>query len=553
MPASVSAFAAMRGRPLVGMDGVDGTIEYPLVRADELVGAAWAAMDRQENDEALRLWAALREHSPDLLESHIWPIQILWQAERFDEAEAMATKALRLFPDDVELLVQHAWVANTEPRWDEAAERWARVRARAPERHEGYVWGAHALWQSGQLDAAEAVAAEGVRRFPDNPEALAQHGWVATARQDWPAAARRWTLLYEAHPDRIDAQARLIQALRMTGRIDESEAMASRCIVVNPHETELTIEHIWAAVAREDWPTASARLAAARRNPENAARLTQSLGAFESRIHELGRLAQTLGALQSQMHELASAAPGQAPTPEPEPSSPVLAATPAEDEISLGDLMLSFESLGERCDFGAVQRYFGVEPLGLFRFAWIRVECLVAALNDRLEAIGSVEDTAFSLYGDETILRMKKYDIIFHTFVEGVTKFTPEKQEVFYQQQRRRLQFLKDKLIRDLEDAEKIWVYGTADFASDEEMTRLSKALRAYGPNLLLYVRPERPDRPAGTVEWLGDGLYAGYFSGMADFLGGGQPPFDDWRELCLKTYRHARSASGKDSPKGLI
>ncbi len=535
MPAFAAAFAAMRGRPLVGMNAVDGTIEYPLFRPDELAGAAWAAMNRQESDEALRLWAALREHSPDLPESHIWPIQILWQADRFDEAEAMAARALSLFPNHVELLVQHAWIATTEPRWDDAVERWARVRARAPERHEGYVWGAHALWQSRRLDAAEAIATEGVRRFPDDPEALAQHGWVATARQDWPEAVWRWTLLHEAHPERIDAQARLVQALRMTGRVDDSEALATACMTVNPHETELTIEHIWAAVARQDWPAAAVRLAAARRNPENAARIAQSLGALEPQIRELASGAQPPTAAQ------------------PEPSAAVVSAVPDEDEISLSTLMLSFESLGERCDFGAVQRYFGFEPLGLLRFAWSRLDGLVAALDDQLEAIGTAEDTGFSAYGDETILRMKKYDLIFHTFVEGVAKLTPEKQEIFYQQQRRRLLFLKDKLIRDLEEPEKILVYATADFASDEEMTRLFTALRAYGPNSLLFVRPEDPDRPAGTVEALGDGLYAGYFTGMTDFVAGGQPPLDVWRELCLKTYRHARGASGKDFLKSLI
>ncbi|HTW51715.1 MAG TPA: tetratricopeptide repeat protein [Stellaceae bacterium] len=494
---------------------MDGLIEYPLYRPDEMIRAAWAAMSRQDHDAALQMWQALREHSPELADGHVWPLQILWQIGRLDEAEAMAAKSAARFPDHPELSVQRAWIATMQRRWDEAAERWAAVRRHAPERLEGYVSGARALWQSGRFDHAETVAAEGVRRFPGDIEAMAEHGWTATTREDWPQALRRWTLVHNASPERIDAQARLIQALRMTGRLDDSEAMLTAALAAHPDEPDLVIEHIWAAVAREDWPNAAARLAAARRDPQNATRIAEIVEMIEPQIRDY----------------LAAA---------PEP--------PAADIADDGDmppreLMLGFESLGERCDFGAVQRHYGVEPLGLLRFAWSKLDHLVAALEDRFAAIGTVEDTDFGSYGDETILRMKKYNLIFHTFVEGVAAYSPEKREAFERQQRRRLVFLKDKLVRDLEDPQKICVYATDDFGSNAEMMRLFAALRAYGPNSLLYVRPERADRPAGTVERLKDGLYAGYFSGLADFVGGHQPPFELWQRLCRQTHRLANGA----------
>ena len=210
--------------------------------------------------------------------------------------------------------------------------------------------------------------------------------------------------------------------------------------------------------------------------------------------------------------------------------------------------MLAFESIGERCDFGAVQRHFGVEPLGLLRFAWTRFESLITALEDRFSAVGTVDDTSFDLFRNETILRMQKYGLIFHTFVEGVEQLPPEKQEVFRQQQRRRLLFLKDKLIADLEDPQKICVYATTDFASDAHVARLFAALRSYGPNTLLFVRPATGDRPVGTVEPLEDGLYAGYFPGVVDFVRGGEPPFALWQQLCGRTYELAQAGSARSS-----
>jgi tetratricopeptide (TPR) repeat protein len=504
---------------------VDGTTEfplmteYPLISANELAGEAWAAMSRQDAAEALRLWAALREHSSERPDGFTWPVQILWENGRFDEAEAMAAEAFAQFPDDPELFVQYAWIASMAQRWDVAAQRWAAVRARAPGRVEGYASGARCLWQAGLTEEADAVVSAGLQRFPGDIQLMAESGWIATARPDWDEALRRWTQVREADPERLDAQVRMIQALRLLGRPDESEAMAAAALARHPDDIELLIEHVWIAAMREDWPEAAARLDRARRDEKNLPRVAQSLGAIEGRI----------GALSE--------------------NPPVAdAAAASDDGISASALMLAFESLGERCDFGAVQRHFGVEPLGLLRFAWSRLESLTAALADRFDAVGTVEDTGFDLYNGETIVRMKKYEMIFHTFLRDVAEQPPEKQEALHQQQRRRLMFLKDKLISDLEEPQKIWVYSTERYASDADVARLFAALRAYGPNSLLYVRPASAGHPAGSLEVLEDGLYAGYFPGLANFVNGGQPPFELWRQLCARTYQLAKTGDPGNS-----
>jgi len=504
---------------------VDGTIEYPLLRPDELAGEAWAAMGRRDAEEALRLWRALREHSPERAEGHIWPIQVLWENGRLDEAEAMADAAFDRFPDHPDLLIQQAWIAAARQHWDDAARRWALVRTRTPARIEGYLWGVRALWQSRRADEAEALVSEGLTRFPGHVGIIAEGAWAATARQDWANALLRWMLVHDSDPERVDAQIGAIQALRMTGRIDDAEALAARALAHHPDNTDLLIEHVWSAATRRDWPAAAGRLEHARRAARHPARVDERLRWVEER--------------------LAGTAGGAAPKTRPAAGRGAAVADGAAEDISPSALMLAFESLGERCDFGAVQRHFGVEPLGLLRFAWSRFDSLIAALEDRFDAVGSVEDTAFELFGDETILRMKKYDVIFHTFVERVAELTPERQEAFRQQQRRRLLFLKDKLITDLEEAQKIYVYATSEFASDAQVARLFAALRAYGPNSLLYVRPASGAHPMGSVERLEPGLYAGYFPGVNDFLVGNQPPLDVWRRLCAQTYRLERGGSG--------
>jgi tetratricopeptide (TPR) repeat protein len=494
---------------------VDGRIEYPLIKSTELADEAWAAMTRQDSVEALRLWRVYREDSPERPEGYIWPIQVLWQSDRLDEAEAMAAEALARFPDDPELFIQLGWIANSQQRWDIAAQRWADVRSRSPERREGYIWGARALSQSGRVDDADKVAAEGLARFPDDAQAMAEHAWTATTRQDWQEALHRWTRVSESDPERLDGQVHTIQALRMVGRNDDSEAMADAALARHPDDIGLLIEHVLAAVDRRDWPAAAARLDRARSMKNESQEVEERLGAVEDQIRSLAT-------------GDADEAPGSDAT--------------NGDEISPSALMLTFESIGERCDFGSVQRHFGADPLGLLRFAWSHLDPLIAALEDRFDAVGTVDDTGFELFRDETILLMKKYGLIFHTFVEGVHREPQDKREAFYQQQRRRLTFLKNKMIDDLEEHQKIYVYSTDDYASDAQVSRLFAALRRYGPNSLLYVRPARDDRPVGTVEVLEDGLYAGYFAGLTNFMAGNQPPFELWHQLCLQTYQLAKA-----------
>jgi tetratricopeptide (TPR) repeat protein len=495
---------------------VDGIIEHPLISADEMAAEAWAAMSRQDSDEALRLWQRLREDFPERPEGHVCPVQVLWQAGRLGEAEAVAAEAFARFPDDPELLVQYAWIAMQRQRWDEALTWWAKARSRAPERTDTYIWAARALWQSGRLDDAEAMVKDAIERFPDSIEAPIEGAWVAVARRDWNEALRRWTKAIERSPDRADAHIGAIQAMRMVGRIDDAEAMAGAALARFPDNSDVLVEHVWAAVAREDWPAAAARLDAARTRFSDAEQFEQALGSAEIQV-------------RSHLEPASATKPARD------------GAAPPSDETSVSNLMLAFESLGERCDFGAVQRKYGVEPLGLLRFALTRYDPLIVALEDRFAAIGTPEDTSYELYNEETILYMRKYGLVFHTFVYQKELPTEAKRDAFRQQQRRRLAFLRDKLVADLEEPQKIYIYSTDDRTADADARRLFAALRAYGPNSLLYVRPATAGHPEGTVETLDDGLFAGYFAGLADFVAGFQPPFELWRQLCEKTFRLSR------------
>ena len=82
----------------------------------------------------------------------------------------------------------------------------------------------------------------------------------------------------------------------------------------------------------------------------------------------------------------------------------------------------------------------------------------------------------------------------------------------------KRMRYLKDKLIADLENPAKIFVLKVAwDHVTTEEIEGLSRAVHRYGPVELLCVCAADQTHPEGTVVSAAAGIYIGYidFSGQ--------------------------------------
>ena len=81
--------------------------------------------------------------------------------------------------------------------------------------------------------------------------------------------------------------------------------------------------------------------------------------------------------------------------PAPLLSQPSATAGPQQDDRAADHrtaLMLDFESLGENCEFGLVQRRCGIEPLGLLRFSSTPLPPLLHALRERFAGMGAAGD-----------------------------------------------------------------------------------------------------------------------------------------------------------------
>lgn len=200
--------------------------------------------------------------------------------------------------------------------------------------------------------------------------------------------------------------------------------------------------------------------------------------------------------------------------------------------LSLSQLAVKFESLGENCEFGLFQRRCDAEPLGLLRFSSTFMRNLIRGINNRFEGLGSAEDIDPRLEGDqrrEYMIHEKKFGLVYHTFVyEGQRSIW-----LMREQESARLKFLLRKFMEELEASEKIFVYKRNAVVSEEEVLPLHMALNQYGENTLLWVVPAEPGRLVGTVEVAMPGLLKGYIDRFAPDDNAHDFSFDGWLNIC--------------------
>jgi tetratricopeptide (TPR) repeat protein len=195
-----------------------------------------------------------------------------------------------------------------------------------------------ALCELNRFDDADHALAIGVARFPENSEIFGNFARVAHRRSDWPVAVARWEAVRQRFFDDDVGYSSGGVALLEMQRFDEADALLSAAIVRFPQSAEILANYAWVAYRRRHWQEALVRWTLYRdRFPAD------SLGNYQV-IHILGELGRNEDAdsLAASSHENQSASDTAA-------------------------VMIRFESLGDHCEFGTVQRHFHAEPLGLLK------------------------------------------------------------------------------------------------------------------------------------------------------------------------------------------
>ena len=508
---SAAELLAAQGRHGEAEDILKAGVAATPDNRDLAAAYARAAQERGDKPEATSRWLAYCEQFPE--DSRGFEMAgILLMDQRLDDAEKTLTAGTWLQQPANEMFRNHARVAQMRGDWPEALRRWEAFRRRHPQDAGSYSGAAFARHQIalGEIRAADALLEEALQRFPNNGDIIGTYARLAQARRAWIDALERWELCLRRVPDDPVGYTGLADSLRILGRFDAAEAALAEGAAKSPSHPGILSTLARVAYDRHDWPTALDRWKAYLvLFPDDSIAQSQ----LQLVLAQLDRF-QEAAALPSSQAE---------PTDDHGPLPPA-------------QLMLRFESLGQNCEFGVVQRHYGAEPLGLLRFSSTPLRLLVAALNDKLAGIGDPENTTVRVQAGEYVTTDSRYHMLMHTFIRAGDDDPQKRQGSFC----RRLQYLRDKLLSDLAEARKIFIYSCEEAATDDDILELHAAVNRFGANRLLFVRSSEQQHPAGELRKLGDGLLVGY----VDQLAIENPSFSVWLELCRQAHEQLEAAS---------
>ncbi len=525
----------------------------PLERRRQLQ-QAFAAHHAGRYDEAATLWDAVRARWPDTPIAWCGSAANRRELGRLHEARAIIADARRRFPADLVTITEAIRIHDAFGDAEAALQLSAAMVRLDP---------SCATWRLGHFDRLLAAdrtedAAAALEASPRDGGWQLRAALLALRRGDRP---RVRALLDAMGAGRADAIAEAAAGLQLRHPA-ESLVLFDYCLEVEPdrasHLRGVVGGHLGLG-AHDDAATVLDR--ALERHPDDPgllkarAKLAIATERFADALADLHRL---LAATPSdrELAELAAharlaAATAQAERDEAAPPQPS-AAPMVRQEIghvandAARELLLGYESLGQDCEFGLLQRRYGAEPLGLFRWNFCETARLADALSDGLDGVGAAAQSVLRLWDhQEYYLEDLRYGFTVHAWQNKGTIAA----DVLFPKMCTRVALLRRKLLEDLASGRKILVHKT--FATGiDDVRALARSLRAHGPNILLWVRsmeheasPEAPGR--GTVTEIEPGLLTAHLSSFGNRVGAPwQIRYDEWLAICA-----AAAALVRDAP----
>ena len=201
-----------------------------------------------------------------------------------------------------------------------------------------------------------------------------------------------------------------------------------------------------------------------------------------------------------------------------------------------------FESLGDNCEFGFVQRALGTESGSLFRWAFI---------PDYADLVATIESDFVGFYRLENLVptwsnmvKDKACGLRFHTEIFSsrsdesapwIFNGTQDEQQAIYDHEIRKMVYLVEKFKDGIAAGNRIYVVKKNDNAPMQHLTALQPALDRYGKSTILMVREEYPHMPSGTVCQIGERLAIGYIDRFADYGQADDISLDAWKMILTR------------------
>ena len=344
----------------------------------------------------------------------------------------------------------------------------------------------------GDLEEAEESLRQAILAFPEDAETQASFAEVAAAANDWQTAAARWRKATDRFPEITAFGSPAAMAFARSGAIEEAEKLLSRMLAREPRSLDLLSTRALVAQFAGDWSAAVVRW-----------RAVVEVAPTDETLRNLHGEAVWHRSLEG---EEARSGLGQSEQLPDTDSANIKQCM----DTTLREIIAQFESIGDNCEFGLVQRYFGAEPVSLFRFSALESSRLIELLDVGLEPLGDPEHTKIIEEAGEYVVKDDRGFYWMHSFLR-INQVDPDR---YLRQQSARIALLKRKFLSDLRSGYKIYVCkDSSSDISDDRLREISRSLQVYGKNLLLGIRRANDQHPKGRAEWLDDGVMIGYLS----------------------------------------
>jgi tetratricopeptide (TPR) repeat protein len=550
-----------------------------------LVAHAELAQEAQDWPAALARWNKVKTVAPKLAQGYSGSAAALRSLGRTADADLMLTPALLLFGHDREVVRQAAWTSSEQDNWTEAARRFRMLQKVDPQSPEGFAGEMVALNNAGDPQSAEILGITSIKRFPSSLAIRAQHAQAAEAVEAWPTALGRWRSIRQEFRASAEPWSGLARSLIALDRIEHAEVAVGDALAEHPGEQKLLRLHAEIADRRKDkdaalprWKalveTAGSSAAAALAYADALIRYGEvdEAEAFlqSARKHLAGNVEIDIALVRSSAHrrdwktalnglaeakrrygqhylvthaitELLWQARQDAGVRQREGDGEaieipqtLLEQEQGGEREAIRKLMLDFESLGGTCEFGMVQRQFGAEPLSLLRWSGNSAAMLTKAIQEEFRGIGDPAELVLEEINGEYTTRIPRYGMFSHTF--SLASATPH--DKFFAAQCKRMAYLREKLLGDIEAAEKIFTFGTGQL-DDPSIEALFTAFRGLGARATLFcVRQIDERHPARSVVQKAEGLLVGAIERFSTT----DIAIDDWVAVCQEAERlHGR------------
>lgn len=193
--------------------------------------------------------------------------------------------------------------------------------------------------------------------------------------------------------------------------------------------------------------------------------------------------------------------------------------------------LLRFESLGDNCEFGFVQRSLGLDPGGLLRWAISNPASLVSALQDNFREVYLWENLTPS-YRD--MVYDSRYGLYFHTKMYSENNIFIEPEDVrrkIYEDEVGKVKYLVEKLIKNISYSYTICVYEVNDHIPAVSRERIAAEIKRLGESSLLFVEEGNPVQ-VGTIDRLDNKVYRGYIDQFAPYEEAARVSIHAWEKL---------------------